>query len=82
MSEQKEPSKKEQAWIDVKKRFHLSNKHIQMAKELRMNPNRFGNSVNYKQEHWKTALSKLIENSHLKRFGKQEPDEPKQDENT
>ena len=33
---------KYQAWIDARKRYHLSHAHIQMARELGMNPNKFG----------------------------------------
>ena len=29
---------KYQVWIDVRKRYHLSHAHIQMARELGMNP--------------------------------------------
>jgi len=52
-------SEKYQVWIDVRKRYHLSHAHIQMARELGMNPKRFGKKANYKQEPWKGAAPNL-----------------------
>jgi len=37
-------------WIDVRKIYHLSHAHIQMARELGMNPKKFGKKANHKQE--------------------------------
>ena len=65
---------KYQAWIDARKKFHLSNKHIQMARELGMNPKKFGSLANHKQEPWKTPLPVFIEELYLKRFHKGQPD--------
>jgi len=31
-----------QVWIDAHKKYHLSHVHIQMARELGMNPRKFG----------------------------------------
>jgi hypothetical protein len=44
---------KYQIWIDIRKRYHLSHVHIQMARELGMNPKKFGKIANEKQEPWK-----------------------------
>jgi hypothetical protein len=38
-----------QLWIDARKRFHLSHKQVQMARELGMNPKRFGSLANHNQ---------------------------------
>jgi hypothetical protein len=38
MSKKKGIPEKYQVWIDVRKRYHLSHVHIQMARELGMNP--------------------------------------------
>jgi len=38
MSKKKKIPEKYQIWIDVPKRYHLSDAHIQMARELGMNP--------------------------------------------
>ena len=43
-------SPKYQPWVDTRKRFHLSHAHIQMARELGMNPKRFGGKANHKQK--------------------------------
>lgn len=70
----KKLSPKDQAWVDARKRFHLSHAHIQMARELGMNPKRFGGIANHKQEPWKAPLPLFIEGLYFKRFGKERPD--------
>ena len=67
------PPKKLQPWIEAKKRHHLSQMHIQMARELGMNPKSFGKLDNHKQEPWKVPLPHFIEDLYLKRFGKEVP---------
>jgi len=42
MAKQKQLSPKYQVWIDARKRHKLSHAHIQMARELGMDPKRFG----------------------------------------
>ncbi len=64
---------KYQIWIDVRKRYHLSHAHIQMAKELGMNPKKFGKIANERQEPWKKPLPAFIEHIYLKRFGRDRP---------
>lgn len=41
-----------------------------MAKELGLNPKKFGKIGNYKQEPWKMPLPDFIEHLHEKRFPK------------
>ena len=53
MSKKKGIPEKFQVWIDVRIRYHLSHAHIQMARELGMNPKKFGKIANEKQEPWK-----------------------------
>ena len=65
---------KQQDWIEAKKRFHLSDMHIQMARELGMNPKKFGSIANHKQERWKSPLPDFIEELYLKRFKRSKPD--------
>jgi hypothetical protein len=62
-------------WIEARKRFHLSHAHIQMARELGMNPRKFGGLDNHKQEPWKVPLPQFIEQLYFKSFGKERPDE-------
>ena len=68
---------KYRVWIDVRKRYHLSHAHIQMARELGMNPKKFGKIANHKQEPWKAPLPVFIEKIYYKRFGKKQPDQIK-----
>jgi len=62
-------------WIDARKRFHLSHAQIQMARELGMNPKKFGGLANHKQEPWKAPLAEYIEHLYQKQFGKRRPDD-------
>ncbi len=59
-----------QIWIDARKRHHLSHTQIQMARELGMNPKKFGKLGNHKQERWKLPLPQFIEHLYFKHFGK------------
>ena len=61
-------------WIDARKKYHLSHAHIQMARELGLNPRKFGKIANHRQEPWKAPLPVFIENIYFKRFGKKGPD--------
>ncbi len=70
----KKPNQKLQAWIDARKRHHLSHAQVQMARELGMNPSKLGGLDNHKQERWKVPLPQFIEELYLKRFGKTAPD--------
>lgn len=62
-----------QPWIEAKKNHRLSQKHIQMARELGINPKGFGKLDNHKQEPWKAPLPVFIEELYMKRFGKETP---------
>jgi hypothetical protein len=44
-----------------------------MARELGMNPKKFGKIANEKQEPWKASLPALIEHIYLKRFSRDRP---------
>jgi hypothetical protein len=70
----KKPNQKLQAWIDARKRHHLSHAHVQMARELGMNPAKLGKLDNHRQEPWKLPLPRFIEELYMKRFGKTAPD--------
>ena len=61
-------------WIEVRRRFHLSHTQIQMARELGMNPKKFGKLANHRQERWKQPLPQFIEHIYFKHFGKACPD--------
>jgi hypothetical protein len=63
-----------QAWVKARKRHRLSHAHVQMARELGMNPNKLGSLDNHKQEPWKAPLPDFIEHIYLKRFGRERPE--------
>lgn len=52
-----------QAWVDARKRYHLSHAQVQMARELGMNPRKLGKLANHRQEPWKAPLPQFIEQS-------------------
>jgi hypothetical protein len=62
-----------QVWIEARRRFRLSAEQVQMARELGMNPRRFGKLANHDQEHWKEPLPQFIESLYFKRFGRDRP---------
>ena len=74
MSKKKKIPEKYQIWIDLRKRYHLSHAQIQMAREMGMNPRKFGGLANHKQEPWKLPLPEFIEELYYKRFKKVRPD--------
>jgi hypothetical protein len=63
-----------QAWVTARQRHHLSHAHVQMARELGMNPAKLGGLDNHGQEPWKLPLPEFIEHLYEKRFGKSRPD--------
>ncbi len=65
---------KNKKWIEAKKKYRLSDTHIQMARELGMNPKKFGSLANHKQEPWKAPLPDFIEDIYFKSFKKDKPD--------
>lgn len=62
-----------QAWVEARRRFHLSHAHVQMARELGMNPRKLGKIANHRQEPWKAPLPQFIEHLYFKRFGRERP---------
>jgi hypothetical protein len=74
MAKQKKLPPELQAWVDARKRFRLSHAHIQMARELGMNPKKLGGKANHRQEPWKVPLPQYIEELYLKSFKKERPD--------
>ena len=63
-----------QPWIDARRKFHLSHEHVQMARELGMNPKKLGKLDNHDQEPWKLPLPEFIGKLYFKHFGKARPD--------
>ncbi len=48
-------------WIDACMRHHLSHTHVQMGRELGMNPKKLGKGDNHRKEPWKVALPQFVE---------------------
>ena len=58
----------------VQKRHRLSDKQVQMVRELGLNPDKFGKIDNHKQKPWKAPLPQFIEHIYFKRFKREEPE--------
>jgi hypothetical protein len=71
----RKPNQKTQTWIEARKRHHLSHAHVQMARELGMNPKNLGKLDNHDREPWKMPLRQYIEHLYCKRFGNERPEE-------
>jgi len=56
LATKKKIPEKYQRWIDARKSYHLSHAHIQMARELGLNPKTLGGLANTKQGLWKLPL--------------------------
>src|ERR1700692_2418147 len=63
-----------QPWFEARQRFRLSHAHIQMARELGLNPRKFGALANEQQEPWKRPLAEFIAHCYRKRFGRTPPE--------
>lgn len=63
-----------QAWVDARRRHHLSHAHVQMARELGMNPKKLGRLDNHDQEPWKAPLPRFIERLYFESFGRRWPE--------
>ena len=63
-----------QVWVDARNKFRLSHAHIQMARELGLNPKKLGSIANDDQERWKSPLPQFIEELYHERFGRDRPE--------
>ena len=61
-----------QPWFDARQRFRLSHTHIQMARELGLNPRKFGSLANGQQEPWKRPLAEFIAHCYREHLGRAE----------
>ncbi len=67
------PREKLLLWKEARKRHRLSDRQVQMARELGFDPRKLGKLDNHRQETWKAPLPQHIENLYLKRFGLEAP---------
>jgi hypothetical protein len=65
---------KYQVWIEARTRYRLSDVHVQMARELRLNARKFGKYATEKQEPGKKPLPVFVEEMYLTSFSKRRPD--------
>jgi hypothetical protein len=63
-----------QVWVEARRRYRLSHTHVQMARELGLNPKKFGGLANHRLEPWKAPLPQFIEGIYAKRFGREGPE--------
>jgi hypothetical protein len=63
-----------QIWFEARRKYHLTDTQIQMARELGLNPKKFGGYANHRQERWKSPLGEYIEEIYFKKFKKSRPD--------
>ena len=64
---------KRQPWVEAQRRHHLTDMQVQMARELGLNPKKFGKLDNHRQEPWKAPLPQFIEQLYYKRFKRSVP---------
>jgi len=69
----KKPKARLDAWAEAQKRFHLSDLHIQMARELGLNPKQCGGLAHHRQESWKLPLPECMAECDVKRFHRARP---------
>lgn len=62
-----------QPWFEARKQYRLSHAHVQMARELGMNPKKLGKLANHRQERWKLPLPEFIAKCYFKSFGREAP---------
>ncbi|MDQ3151662.1 MAG: hypothetical protein M3R63_08080 [Actinomycetota bacterium] len=65
---------KVQVWLEVRRRHRLSHAHVQMAREIGLNPKKLGKIGNHDQEPWKLPLPEFIEQLYVTRFGRERPE--------
>ena len=61
------------AWTEARRQYKLTHCQIEMARELGLNPKKFGSLANHKQEPWKAPLGQFIEDIYFKRFNRERP---------
>jgi len=63
-------------WTIAMSRYRLSPRQMAMARELGMNPKKFGKMAPNRSEPWKAPLGEFIEKGYRKRFKRLEPFTP------
>ena len=63
-----------QPWFEARKRFNLSHAAIQMARELGLNPKKFGSLADTKGSPWKAPLAEFIAHCYYKAYKRNAPE--------
>lgn len=74
MTKKKKGSKRkrrsnENPWARAKRLCRLSARHIEMAKQLGMNPKKLPKLIPSKSQQWKAPVRDFLEDLYAKRFG-------------
>ena len=63
-----------QPWFEARKRFNLSHATVQMARELGLNPKKFGSSADTRGSPWKVPLAEFIAECYYKAHKRRSPE--------
>lgn len=62
-----------QAWVAARKKHGLSHAHVQMARELGLNPKKLGKLATLQHQPWKAPLAEYIQQLYEKSFKRRRP---------
>jgi hypothetical protein len=60
-------------WFEARQRFHLSHAVVQMARELGLNPKKFGSLADTRGSPWKAPLPEFIAHCYYKAYKRESP---------
>jgi hypothetical protein len=63
-----------QPWFEARRRFNLSHATVQMARELGLNPKKFGSLADTKSSPWKAPLAEFIAHCYYKAHKRDSPE--------
>ena len=63
-----------QPWYEARRKFNLSHATVQMARELGLNPKKFGSLADTRASPWKTSLSDFIAHCYYKAHKRHTPE--------
>ena len=63
-----------QPWFDARRRYNLSHATVQMARELGLNPKKFGSLADTKASAWKASLPEFIAHCYYKAYKRHSPE--------
>ena len=63
-----------QPWFEARRRFNLSHATVQMARELGLNPKKFGSLADTRQSPWRAPLPEFIAHCYYKAHKRHSPE--------